>query len=313
MGGSSVSHIATESIHPVVTDLDVYIPRGDLSKAHEPDPRIWHRIEKELHLHASQQCAWLYVRLKNEEDLLAEDLVVTDIIVSELPPTPSSGYSWKSHPYGIWVQKGKFWGAVEQAVTEVDVLFGIDAVDPRSQWTITQSPLQLQAQPNVPIARLSVCRGKAKPRPDRPILRVSTDGKFKILLISDTHMHTGVGLCKDAIDADGKDLPDCEADPLTVGFIEKILDIEKPDLVVLAGDQVHHDIYDTQSAIFKVVSPIIKRSIPWVGVFGNHDSEGVYALSRKYLLFRSTDTILRKRVINYSTPSHKPCTHCKLC
>jgi len=93
-------------------------------------------------------------------------------------------------------------------------------------------------------------------------------------------MRTGVGVCEDAIDADGKNLLESEADPRTVGFIGKILDVEKPDLVVLTGDQVHHDIYDTQSALFKVVVPMIERSIPWVAVFGNHDSEGPYALSR---------------------------------
>ncbi|KAI6345153.1 hypothetical protein MCOR25_011048 [Pyricularia grisea] len=35
-----------------------------------------------------------------------------------------------------------------------------------------------------------------------------------------------------------------------------------------------------QSALFKVVAPIIERSIPFAAVFGNHDSEGTHALSR---------------------------------
>lgn len=97
-------------------------------------------------------------------------------------------------------------------------------------------------------------------------------------------MVTGVGVCKDAIDAHGKYLPESEADPLTVNFIGKILDDENPDLVVLTGDQLHHDIADSQSALFKVVAPIIERSIPFAAVFGNHDSEGIHALSREYLL-----------------------------
>ena len=58
-------------------------------------------------------------------------------------------------------------------------------------------------------------------------------------------MVTGVGVCKDAIDAHGKYLPESEADPLTVNFIGRILDVEKPDLVVLTGDQLHYRImYD---------------------------------------------------------------------
>ncbi|KAL8663600.1 MAG: hypothetical protein Q9202_003788 [Teloschistes flavicans] len=162
-----------------------------------------------------------------------------------------------------------------------DVLFGVDTVNPRPEWTLIRSPLQLDTQLNVPVARLSVLHGRAKPRTDdRAALRVGEDGKFKIVQISDTHMVTGVGVCKDTIDARGNFLPESEADPLTVEFIEKILDAEKPNLVILTGDQLHHDISDSQSALFKVVAPIIERSIPFVAVFGNHDSEGIHALTR---------------------------------
>lgn len=79
-------------------------------------------------------------------------------------------------------------------------------------------------------------------------------------------------------------MPDSEADPLTVNFVVSILDAEKPDLVVLTGDKIHHDVSDTQSALFKVVAPIIERSIPFAAVFGNHDSEGIHALSRELSL-----------------------------
>jgi hypothetical protein len=41
-------------------------------------------------------------------------------------------------------------------------------------------------------------------------------------------------------------------------IIEKILDVEKPDLVILDGDQLHHDISDSQSALFKVVARILE-------------------------------------------------------
>ena len=234
---STTSHTTTVVAQRVVTDLTVCI----FSPTFPPstcklDPRIWHRVEKDLFLYTSQQCAWLYVALANEEELIAE----------------------------------------------VDVLFGVDAVDPRPQWTLMRSPLQLNAHPKIPVARLSVHRGRAKPRPDaRAALRVRGDGKFKIVQISDTHMVTGVGSCKDAVDAHGNHLPESEADPLTVQFIGKVLDVEKADLVILAGDQLHHDIPDSQSALFKVVAPIIERSIPFAAVFGNHDSEGIHALPRE--------------------------------
>ncbi|KFY26002.1 hypothetical protein V491_01495 [Pseudogymnoascus sp. VKM F-3775] len=261
---------------PVVTDLIVIS-----SPAVPPSASKWHRIEKELLLYTSQQSAWLYVALANEEELrAAEDLVVVDISVGEQPPT-SSDRSWESRDYGIWVLRREFSGKIDHAVTEVDVLFGVDAVDPRPRWALMQSPLHLKVLPKVPVARISILHGRAPTSDTRAALRAREDGKFKILQISDTHMVTGVGVCKDAVDEYGNDLPVCDADPRTVRFIEKILDVEKPDLVIFAGDQLHHDVEDSHTALLKLFAPIIERSIPFAVVFGNHDSEGKHALSRE--------------------------------
>lgn len=281
---SSTSYPSNDA-HSVVTDLTVCIFHTEVSRSpYAPTSGTWHRVEKELYQYESSQTrtAWLYVALKNEEELVPEDLLVMDITVGE--PPPESGHSWERRPHGIWVLRSKFGGKIGQAVTAVDVLFGIDAVDPRPWWKLMRSSLQLDAQPKVPVARLSVLHGRVEARSGaREVLRVKENGKFRIVQISDTHMVTGVGVCKDAIDAQGKYLPECEADPRTIEFIRKSLDVETPDLVILTGDQLHHDISDSQSALFKVVDPIIKRSIPFAAVFGNHDSEGSHALSRKWL------------------------------
>ena len=103
-------------------------------------------------------------------------------------------------------------------------------------------------------------------------------------------MVTGLGVCRDGLGADGEYLPENAADPQTVNFIGETLDVEQPDLVVFTGDQLHHDIFDSQTALFKVVAPVVQRSIPFAVVFGNHDSEGAHALSRKpYPLPRSCE------------------------
>ena len=281
---TSIPHAASVLAHPVITDLTVCSSPTIPPSTCDLSPRKWHRIEKDLYLYTSpRQSAWLYVETANEEELGADDLLVMDVRVGVVrPPNPSSAHTWESRPGGIWVLRSKFSGKVDQAVTEVDILFGLDAVDPRPQWTLLGSSLHLSSQPKIPVARLSILRGRAKPSPDvRTALRVAKDGRFKIVQISDTHMGTGAGICKDGIDADGNYLPESEADPQTVKFIEQILDIERPDLVIFTGDQLHHDIPDSQSALFKVVAPIIARSIPFAAVFGNHDSEGIHALSRK--------------------------------
>ena len=181
------------------------------------------------------------------------------------------------------VLRRRYNSASHQTVTDVDILYGIDAIDPRPHWDLIRPPLQVQAQLDTPVASLSVRHGPALQKSDRekPMLRAKDNGTFKIVQISDTHMVTGVGVCKDALGPDGQLLPESDADPLTVEFIGKILDTEKPDLVILTGDQLHHDIPDSQSALFKVVSPMIERSIPFAVVFGNHDSEGSWASSSK--------------------------------
>ncbi|KAL1884078.1 hypothetical protein Daus18300_000188 [Diaporthe australafricana] len=267
----------------VITDLALsFGDETNDASTHAKNSVRWHRIEKELYLHTAGSTAWLHIAEASVNDLTTDDLVVTDIRVEDLVTSPGLESPWESRPSGIWVLRNNYTGECHDVVTSVDILFGVDAVDPRPQWTLLQRPLQLRAMPDVPVARLSLRHGivQSGPSGPRPELQVNREGKFKISQISDTHMVTGVGVCRDAIDAQGHPLPPSEADPLTVGFIEGILDIEKPDLVVLTGDQVHHDIPDCQSALFKVVAPLVKRAIPWAAVFGNHDDEGAYALSR---------------------------------
>lgn len=268
----------------VVTDLDLsFGAETNLLSSRASYAGRWRRINKELCLHMADSTVWLHVAEAMENELTTEDLVITDIEVGEHCPSDSLETSWESRPGGIWLLRSNYTGESHRVVTSVDVLFGVDAVDPRPQWTISQTPLQLGAMPEIPIARLSVRRGEIKlgPVDPQPGLRVGKDENFRIVQISDTHMVTGTGVCRDAIDAHGQPLPPREADPLTVKFLGRVLDAEKPDLVILTGDQIHHDTPDSQSALFKVVAPIIERSIPYAAVFGNHDDEGAYALSRK--------------------------------
>lgn len=269
----------TSFTHLVVTDLT--IRSSETTENFPTCARTWHRMEKELYLHTSRQSAWLYVALADEEELTAEDFLIVDVRVGEPPSELSLECSWESRPNGVWLLRRRFSYNADGALTGVDVLFGTYAVEPRPRWKLIDSPLRLNGQEAL-LPRLSVRYGRATDEPlARRPLRARVDGTFKIVQISDTHMVTGAGVCKDAMDGTGKSLPTSEADPLTVRFIEHTLDIEQPDLVVLTGDQLHHDTPDSQTALFKVVAPIIQRAIPFAAVFGNHDSEGAYALSRQ--------------------------------
>lgn len=274
----------------VTTDLTIsFSSPSDPPPTCPLNPPKWHRIDTDLFLHSLRRSAWLEVARTEEQELTADDLVITDIRVSGQNPNHGRDSLWESRPGGIWILRGHYTGESLQAVTAVDALFGVDAVDPRPQWVLAEQPLLLETQPEVPVPRLTVRYGRAQPvlGGDRTPLRIREDGKFKIVQLSDTHMVTGVGVCNDAMDADGQPLPESEADPLTVNFMGGILDVEKPDLVILTGDQLHHDILDSKTALFKVVAPLIERSISFAAVFGNHDDEGSYALSREYLVSSS--------------------------
>lgn len=286
---SAGAEAGDDGIHRVVTDLTIsFYGPGDTSSNPALKSKPWYRIEKNLLLHRCQQTAWLYVAEMQQEDLTQDDLVITEMRHDNPHNTssnasPNKEKSWELQPGGLWVLKSPYTGSEYQAITGVDVLFGVDAIEPRPQWTLMRAPLQLKAPPDLPIARITARYGRAKlPSGDSRIpLRVRKDGTFKVVQISDTHMVTGVGVCRDAIDAHGIPLPVSEADPGTVKFIGEILDVEKTDLVVLTGDQLHHGALDIQSAIFKVVAPLIERSIPYAVVFGNHDDEDDNALSRE--------------------------------
>ncbi|KAF4547288.1 Calcineurin-like phosphoesterase-like protein 9 [Elsinoe fawcettii] len=271
------------SAGPIVTDLTLcYSTQPPTSANASPKSRTWRRVNKELYLDSSSTKAWVYIAIAGAEELEDDDLFVTDIQVGERPHSDSASHEWESRAGGIWVLRSQSPGDIDRAVTDVEVLFGRDAVDPRPRWALSKTAIQLVDQPcTMPAARLTVLHGRAgQDDPTRPTLRVRDDGTFRIVQISDTHMVAGVGTCNDAMDVAGTYLDDCEADPLTVRFIGEVLDIERPDLVILTGDQVHHDALDSQTALFKVTTPIITRSIPFAAVFGNHDDEGDHALSR---------------------------------
>ncbi|GAM86123.1 hypothetical protein ANO11243_041340 [Dothideomycetidae sp. 11243] len=246
------------------------------------DPSVWHRIEKDLYLNSGwTSAAWLHVQRKKEEELQPGEKVVVDVRISRLDPGMSeAGQSqerWESRAGGIWLLRSskRHDSESQKVVTAVDVLFGPDAAEPRPGWTLTQTPLLIEAKVDSE-PRISIRHGNPKDaHKEAPVLRIRKDGKFKILQVSDLHLSTGLGACRDAMDAKGEVKGKCEADPRTLEFVEHIRDDEKPDLVVLSGDQVNGDTApDVQTAMFKFADLFIPHSIPYAAIFGNHDDEG---------------------------------------
>lgn len=93
-------------------------------------------------------------------------------------------------------------------------------------------------------------------RTDKEI-RFDSDGKLKILHITDTHLKYNHNF-----------------DP-TIWLVERACDTEKPDIVVLTGDIVLNceNAEDTKKLINAIMNVFESREIPVAVTFGNHDSE----------------------------------------
>jgi 3',5'-cyclic AMP phosphodiesterase CpdA len=237
----------------------------------------WHRVEKDLYLgKAFLNKAYLHVQRKWEEDLISGEEVVFDIKIGRLSPskpaTASKDERWESRPAGLWVKKSssRHISDSAQVVTGVDVLFGADAADPRSNWQLQDIPLLLDPHGDIPAARLTVRKGPSITM-EKPVPRIRKDGKFKIMQAADLHLATGMGECRHALPEGEK----CDADQRTLDFVERLIEDENPDFVVLSGDQVNGATApDAQTAIYKYTALLARHKIPHAGIFGNHDDEG---------------------------------------
>lgn len=239
----------------------------------------WHRVEKDLYLGQGVLTkAFLYVRRKKEEELESHEELVFDVKISRLQPSTLDASSskderWESRPAGLWIKKSakRHINDPNKVVTGVDVLFGPDAADPRPNWQLQDIALFFDTSHDTPRPRLTIRKGPALTKVDKPVPRINKDGKFKIMQATDLHLSTGYGKCRDAGSPDQK----CDADPRTLAFIERLIADEQPDLIVLTGDQVNGDTApDSQTAIFKYSSLFATHKIPYAGIFGNHDDEG---------------------------------------
>ena len=92
-------------------------------------------------------------------------------------------------------------------------------------------------------------------------LRFAWNGEFKIVQFTDTHVHV--------VDGDNLDV---------YATIQEILNTEKPDLVALTGDIVTEENPEEGFRRFSVV--FSQAKVPWIVVFGNHESERGYDRKR---------------------------------
>ncbi|WP_054954865.1 metallophosphoesterase family protein [Paenibacillus dakarensis] len=101
------------------------------------------------------------------------------------------------------------------------------------------------------------------------------DGTFTIMQFTDLHYMDGRA-----------------EDQLTRELMERTLDLEKPDLVVITGDLIYTApvspgearCENPKQAFRDAVAAVEERGIPWACVFGNHDTEHGCGITRKELV-----------------------------
>lgn len=243
----SALHNVMPAHHPglVITDITVTTcSTVNVFSSCRLDSNSWHRIEKDLYLGKGWvSSAYVHIQRKKEEELLPEDKVIVDVSVGRLDPSTGvkgeADERWEKRPAGMWLKRSSKHRTSDsnKAITAVDVLFGADAVDPRDGWQMIGTSLLLASSGETQEARLSVRRGKLV-EATKPTPRINDHGKFKIMQAADLHLSTGTGICRDE-QPPGHNGGKCEADPRTLEFVGRLLDEEKPDLVILSGDQIN--------------------------------------------------------------------------
>ncbi|XP_030512821.1 probable inactive purple acid phosphatase 29 isoform X2 [Rhodamnia argentea] len=108
-------------------------------------------------------------------------------------------------------------------------------------------------------------------------LRFRENGEFKILQVADMHYANGETTpCENVFLSQ---MATC-SDLNTTAFVHRMIQAEKPDLVVFTGDNIFgFDATDAAKSLEYAFSPAMSSNIPWAAVLGNHDQEST--LSRE--------------------------------
>ncbi len=111
-------------------------------------------------------------------------------------------------------------------------------------------------------------------------LRFDENGQFKILVFADMHLQSS-GM--------SDYMEDC---------IRTLIDREAPDLVILTGDNVADtsiaDDDTFRATVNAAMDYVESKKIPWMHVYGNHDSEGSYTREQQQKVYESFDYCISK-------------------
>ncbi|ODA77906.1 hypothetical protein RJ55_06509 [Drechmeria coniospora] len=160
-----------------------------------------------------------------------------------------------------------------------------------------------QPAPPLPVKSPKRCRSldcATKP------LTFGLDGTFQLSIFEDLHFG------ENAWDFRGP-----EKDRKSVRAMDRVLDRESPDLVVLNGDLIAgENAFLENSTVYvdQIVAPLLRRHLPWASAYGNHDHEfnlsaaAILDRERKWPNSRTGSMVAGREagVSNYFLPVYPP-------
>ena len=100
-----------------------------------------------------------------------------------------------------------------------------------------------------------------------PILKFDENGEFKILHLCD---------CQDGYHADGR----------MIEYINYVLEVYEPDLVILGGDNTVGEEETKELAVAELVEPFVTHKTYFTLVFGNHDYQQGYTNDELFEMYK---------------------------
>lgn len=173
---------------------------------------------------------------------------------------------------GLWAHKRDVSTSLDP-ITELDLIYGDNPPWPG----FATAGIVSGSHPSMASARVTLTyRRKPERKPPLTPLTFRPDGTFKILQLADLHFSVSPEPCRDFDASDPRFAArGCLAKNDTLALVEMWLDTEKPDMVVLTGDQLNGQgtSWDPRSVLSLYTAPLIARKIPYAVILGNHDSE----------------------------------------
>ncbi|KAI9247344.1 Metallo-dependent phosphatase-like protein [Sporodiniella umbellata] len=230
----------------------------------------WERVEKDLNkgVMIGMSVYLFYQREKNQPS-------VTDVVIILNDQTTPEGYqkvdvnlnsvTLRGDVIYLWYKTGK---TEEQPITQLAIEFGEHPITPFGWQKIpTNLNSANEGQDGFGEPTFLYFYRSYQELPTAHRLQFDQQGQFKILQLADLHITNEQGECRDVLSE-----VSCKGDQTTLDYVQRVLEKEKPDLVIFSGDNINAEgVTDARAATFKFANPVIQKKIPWAVIFGEED------------------------------------------